>query len=275
MARKVFDDTHISAIADRIRFNLDSTDTYTTAQMPYEIDRACTINFTRGQTVGREEGHEAGYTEGYNSGKSDGYSEGQTAEYDKFWDKLQQKGRRTGYRYTFYDWQWDDTIFNPKYPFICSAVSTDMFRYNSITDTKVPITFSHANSQYVFANNAYLKRIAYLEVTENVNFVNWFAGCTALEEVNMGGVIGKSIDFSPTALNIESALTILPILKDYSASLGTNAEYICEIKFPTSLWTELDRYNPPNTVISGVNYADYPTWYEYLYSIGWKPNYTV
>ena len=227
MARKVFDDTHIAAIADRIRFNLDSTDTYTTAQMPYEIDRACSKNKVEGQKIGYNEGHEAGYTEGYNSGKSEGYNEGneagyqigledgitqgQTAEYNKFWDKLQQTGRRTGYRYTFYDWQWSDTIFNPKYPFICSAVSTEMFRYSSITDTKVPITFSHANSQYVFANNSYLKTIRELNVASSVNFVGWFAGCTSLANITFGGgsVIGQSIDFSACPLTRESVESIV------------------------------------------------------------------
>lgn len=216
MARKVFDDTPISAIADRIRFNLDSTDTYTTAQMPQGVDRACSVNFVRGQAMGYTEGHEAGYAEGYDAGKSEGYLQGQTAEREKLWNKLQQNGRRTGYRYAFYDWYWDDSIFEPLYPFTCSAVSTEMFRYSSITDTKVPITVTHANSQYVFANNAYLRTIRELNVTASTNFLGWFAGCTSLANVTFGegSVIGQNIDFSACPLTRESIASIL-------AHLGT------------------------------------------------------
>ncbi len=216
MARKVFDDTHISAIADRIRFNLGSTDTYTTAQMPKGVDRACTKSFEIGQLAGYENGFDTGYESGRQIGLDEGILQGQKAEYDKFWDKLQQNGRRTGYRYTFYDWQWSDTIFNPKYPFTCSAVSTDMFRYSSITDTKVAITFSHASSAYVFANNSFLKTIRELNVTASVTFVGWFAGCTALENVTFGesSVIGQDIDFSACPLTAESAENI-------AAHLGT------------------------------------------------------
>lgn len=177
--------------------------------------------------MGYTEGHEAGYTEGYDAGKSEGYNEGQeagyqsglndgiaqgqTAEHDKLWNKLQQNGRRTGYRYAFYDWYWDDSIFEPLYPFTCSAVSTEMFRYSSITDTKVPITVTHANSQYVFANNAYLRTIRELNVIASTNFLGWFAGDTSLANVTFGegSVIGQNIDFSACPLTRESVASIL------------------------------------------------------------------
>jgi hypothetical protein len=232
MARKVFDDTHISASADTIRNYLNTTDKYTTSQMPQAIlqvyyqgdSDGYTRGFNEGEKYGNESGYETGlrdgriegYNEGYTEGKNVGYTEGQTAEYNKFWDKLQRQGRRTEYRYAFYSWYWNNTIYVPKYPIICPGVSTDMMRYSEISDTVVPITVTHANSQYLFANNTYLKTIRELNVTASVNFVGWFAGCTALENITFGegSVIGQNIDFSACPLTRESVANIV-------AHLGT------------------------------------------------------
>ncbi len=220
MARKVFNDIHIHSIADRIRFNIGTNDKYTTAQMPQEIDRACAINWTRGQRSGIEQGREEGYQEGYIVGQADGLQAGIKSQYDKFWDKFQRLGGRADYRNAFYDWYWNNTIYEPKYPIICTGVSSEMMRYSEISDTLVPITFTHANSQYVFANNSYLKRIVYLEVTENVTFIGWFASCPELEEVNMSGVIGQNIDFSVcTKLKHESIIAIFSCLKQLSSGV--------------------------------------------------------
>ena len=212
MARKVFDDTHISAIADMIRFHLDSTDTYTTSEMPDAIDRV----YNTALEFGQQNGHEKGYEEGYEIGKDVGETEGTTAERDRFWDKFQQGGRRTNYRYAFYNWHWNNTIYQPKYPLVCTEVATDMMRYSEITNTLVPITIKHTNSQYCFANNTHLTTIPELNVEANVQFIGWFAGCTALANITFGegSVIGQNIDFSACPLTAESVANI-------AAHLGT------------------------------------------------------
>jgi hypothetical protein len=202
MARKVFDDTHISASADRIRLHLGSTDRYTTSEMPNAIDKIYSTAYNSGESYG----HEKGYEEGYGRGKD----EGEQAEHDRFWEKYQQNGRRTSYRNAFYDRHWNNTIYQPKYPITCSAVSTDMMRYSEITDTLVPITVTHTNSQYCFANNTRLTTIRELNVNANVQFIGWFAGCTALANITFGegSVIGQNIDFSSCPLTTESLINI-------------------------------------------------------------------
>jgi hypothetical protein len=212
MARKVFDDTHISASANRIRYYLSTTDTYTTSEMPKAIDKVYSTAYNAGETYGREKGYE----EGYEFGKDAGMTEGEQAERDKFWEKFQQRGLRTNYRYAFYNWHWNNTIYQPKYPITCSAVSSEMMRYSEISDTVVPITITHTNSQYCFANNTKLTTIVELNVNADVQFIGWFAGCTALANITFGegSVIGQSIDFSACPLTMESVANI-------AAHLGT------------------------------------------------------
>lgn len=151
------------------------------------------------------------------------YEAGQYSEEKRFWEIFQNGGRRTEYRNAFYSWLWKDSIYNPLYPIMCSSNSSEMFRYNSsITDTKVDINFSYANSNYVFANATSLKTIKKLIVVDTVNFTNWFAGCTALENITFEGVIGQNIDFSPcTLLTYESLMSIITHLKDFSGTSTT------------------------------------------------------
>lgn len=143
------------------------------------------------------------------------YEQGKNDEIKRFWDIFQNYGRRTEYRNAFFGWLWKDSIYNPIYTIICSSNSSEMFRYNSsITDTKVDIDFSYANSSYVFANTTSLKTIRKLKVTENVTYTGWFASCPALENIVIEGVIGNNIDFSScTLLTHDSLMSIINALK--------------------------------------------------------------
>lgn len=178
--------------------------------------------YTEGKSKGYGEGYDVGHAEGYTRGHEDGWSSGLTAGEETarktFWDKFQNNGRRNGYRFAFYDWYWSDVNYNPVYAIVCSAVSTDMMRYAQITDTKVDINFTHVGSSAVFANNSYLKTIRKLIVTENVTFSNWFAQCTALENVTFEGTIGQNIDFSACPLTKSSLLNIIEHLGKVSTT---------------------------------------------------------
>jgi hypothetical protein len=165
--------------------------------------------------------------------------------YDEFWDKLQQGGRRTGYRNTFYDWQWDNSIYNPKYPIVCSGNSLDMMRYSSITDTIVDITFTNVGSSYVFANNVNLKTIRKLIITDKVTFVGWFTDCTALENIVIEGTIGQNgfdIHWS-TLLSADSLKSIITALSTtttgLTVTLPTTAQANYEAKYGTGSWSVL------------------------------------
>jgi hypothetical protein len=172
--------------------------------------------YNKGYETGHNEGYIHGVSDGYNDGTIAGLQAGKEEEYNKFWNKFQQNGLRTSYRYAFYNWHWNNTIYQPKYPLVCTEASTDMMRYSEITDTIVPITIKHTNSQYCFANNTRLTTIRELNVTSSVQFIGWFAGCTALANITFGegSVIGQSIDFSACPLTAESVANI-------AAHLGT------------------------------------------------------
>ena len=142
------------------------------------------------------------------------YESGKQEEQQTFWEVYQRGGRRNQYRNAFYDACWTDENYNPKYPIICSTISSSAFEYCGITDTKVDINFSHTSSTNVFRNCAALKIIRKLIVTENVGFTNWFIGCSALLEINFDGVIGQNLDLSDSSkFNLTGVSSISSHLK--------------------------------------------------------------
>ena len=209
-----------------------------TAPPAIDYDGAYNKGYTEGANDGYELGHEEGFDEGYGEGYdygfneayvygvSDGWAEayptGQKDEQERFWEVFQNSGRRTEYRNAFYSWLWKDSIYNPIYTIVCKSNSNEMFRYNtSITDTKVDIDFSFANSQYVFAGATALKTIRKIITYENVNYTGWFSSCSSLESITFDGTIGQNIDFTACPLNKASLLNIIEHLKDYSGTSTT------------------------------------------------------
>lgn len=192
------------------------------------------------------------------------YEAGKQEERETFWETYQRGGRRNQYRYAFYDALWTDVTYNPIYPIVCVAVSNDVYSYCGITDTKVDIDFSHASSSYVFRNCASLKTIKKLIVTENVAFTNWFINDTALENIVIEGVIGKSIDLKYSPLTVESMKSVISCLKNYA---GTSNEGVYEVSFSSGCWEALES--------SGTPYDDEltndtdMTWKEYVINLGW------
>ena len=83
MAKKVYEEEKIRAIADTIREKTGGSTTYTTEDMP------------------------SGVAEVYNAGKQ--------AEYDAFWDAYQRNGQRTNYSGAFSGDGWNVDTFKPKY----------------------------------------------------------------------------------------------------------------------------------------------------------------
>lgn len=187
-----------------------------TKKQNLDLKAPTTADIKAAYNSGKAEGFNDGFVDGYAKGSGDGWSDGMIAAERALWDTLQNKGARKNYRYAFYNHFWINDIFNPAYPITCSEVSSEAFRYSGITDTKVDIIFTHTSSNYVFANCASLKTIKSLSVTEGVTFVGWFAGCSALENITISGVIGQNIDFSPcTLLSYASLKSIKDHLKDY------------------------------------------------------------
>lgn len=154
---------------------------------------------------------------------------GMQAEYDKFWDKFQNFGNRTNYRYAFYSVNsaaWDDTSYNPKYPIICdtnSSSADSMFYGAMITDTKVDIDISNASGSYTFINCSNLKTIRKLTVSEKTKFNRWFEGCTALENIVFEGLIANDINLQwSTKLTWDSFLSVYDCAYNGAGMTGNN-----------------------------------------------------
>ena len=91
MAKKVYEENNIAAIANKIREKTGGESTYKTSEMPSGIDEV--------------------YNTGFEAGKADG----KKSEYDAFWDVYQDYGNRQHYSHAFAGKGWKKQNFKPKY----------------------------------------------------------------------------------------------------------------------------------------------------------------
>ncbi|MBD8948202.1 MAG: hypothetical protein EGR97_12935 [Clostridiales bacterium] len=143
------------------------------------------------------------------------FDAGKKSEYDTFWDSYQENGNKISYRLAFFGSGWNDTTFRPKYPMKMYKGQQQMqaFYYFRGTHIDVDIDFRAVGNAQVFQSASLLKTISKLIVTDEVTYTNWFAGCTALEDITIEGTIGNDISFSDCALltkgSIESIIDAL------------------------------------------------------------------
>ncbi len=143
------------------------------------------------------------------------FDAGKKSEYDTFWDSYQENGNKVAYRLAFFGSGWNDTTFRPKYPMKMYKGQQQMqaFYYFRGTHIDVDIDFRAVGNAQVFQSASLLKTISKLIVTDEVTYTNWFAGCTALEDITIEGTIGNDISFSDCALltkgSIESIIDAL------------------------------------------------------------------
>jgi hypothetical protein len=203
-----------------------------------------------------------------------GFQEGQQAEYDRFWDEFQENGERASYTYAFYGSNgWTDETYNPKYE-IAPLTCNQMFNANTkITDTKVTINLTGANANItsLFANCSNLVTIRKLIVKESNKLSGSFGNCKALKNIVFEGTIGRDINLQWCPLTVESMLSIVNHLKDY-----TNTEYsgTYMLTLSADCWNRLEAYYAENQfdfAVGGSGFADiYPTMKEYIqYALGW------
>ena len=79
-----------------------------------------------------DKGYQTGYGESYDKGFDKGFIDGKQAEYDKFWDIVQENGKRENYQSVFCQNAWKDEMFYPKYDFVPTRANA-MFQYSSLT----------------------------------------------------------------------------------------------------------------------------------------------
>ena len=214
--------------------------------------------YDKGFYDGYHNGLENGLEEGYNNGYTKGEIDGRQAEYDEFWDSFQRNGTRPNYYYAFYYWR--DEVYNPKYSIVPTSASAT-YQNSEIVDTKVDIDLrncTNAVGQF-FNNSVKLQTVKKLIVAENTSYSGWFTGCSKLVNLTIEGVIGNSINISPSPLTAESAISVINALKDYS---GTSNEFTKTVTFSSTTKANLNALG--NTAPEGV------TWLEYVYSKGWN-----
>lgn len=211
--------------------------------------------------------------------------------YDFFWDNFQNSGNRTHYEYGFYTSIWTDDIFKPKYD-ISPTNAAHIFRATKIKDVRpetvgVNIDFSKAtttqgafngaftkyvgivdlssitgsNAAQMFGYNYYTESIEKLIVHENMLFTSFFQNSNAFKNIIIEGVIGSSFSISSSAmLTLESAISIITHLKDYSTDTTNAYKHTVSFSSKTIALLEADGNASPNGT----------TWLEYIAELGWN-----
>ena len=277
MAKKIYEEENIRAIAEKIREKTGEGTTYKVSEMPDGIERV----YNEGKSQGT-----GGYDEGYKAG--------QKSEYDRFWDNFQQNGKRQRYYRAFSDDSWTNETFKPKYDlvnmsnceylFYSSKISgdfveilnnlgirVDISNFSVVTQVyrntlftrlgEINVSKVTGSLNYFIDSNKYLETIDKLIISEKgtTTFINTFTGNTALKNITIEGVIGNDINFKDcTLLTHESLMSIINALKDFADSKTVtyhNGEYgsysISETSFdPKGVeWTVTDAVLNGTTLI--------------------------
>ncbi|MBO5210462.1 MAG: hypothetical protein J6B22_03755 [Clostridia bacterium] len=232
MAKKVYEESKIQAIADAIREKTGGDTTYTTAEMP--------------------------------DGVGEVYEAGRDAEWNLMWDAIQRNGKKSDYGFVFmnYKSEW----FYPKYDIVLGggdSVAGELFGmsafrgFNSggsadfdlsarfeecgvtldtskckilqyfmhtINVKRVPtIDFSSCVNSYMamyYTKIQIIDKLIFSETTvTNANMFQYNNNLTTISAVE--GVIAKNINFQHSPLDVPSINRIIACLKDYSSTGGT------------------------------------------------------
>lgn len=207
MAKKVYEESKIAAIAARIREKAGGDVRYTTADMPGGVDLV----------------NEAG----------------KQAERSRLWGEFQDYGGERSYYYAFTYNRFTDSTYNPQYDIVCQSDATTSSQYlfyntTKITDTKVPIFLNGRNAGYAFYGCNGLIRIPKIAVHEALTYNNTFTGCLNLEELGVEGVVGQDISFKDCVkLNKPSISNVMTVLSDTTTGKTlTLSQAAVEAAFP-------------------------------------------
>lgn len=252
MAKKVYEESNILAIADKIREKTGGDSTYKTSEMSSAIEEV--------------------------------YETGQQSEYDRFWDNYQDNGNRFKYEYAFSGAGWTSETFKPKYDIsptstycmfagscignLISALekagvildtskdtSTSYFMQNSkITHLPTYDARSRPNIDYFIYNN---KELEYIEKiilkddgSQKFNKYSFYEN-EKLKEIRFEGVIGNDISISSSPLlTHDSLMSVINALKDFSGSPLTIDSNISSDNVSTS-------YFPTKIIVDSNSSTDY------------------
>lgn len=177
------------------------------------------------------------------------FEAGKKTQYDAFWDRYQENGNRTDYRYAFSGIGWTDETFKPKYPIkpVGDAGAESTFYASQMTHfpdglldfSKVTLAYMTfrlsklvtapaldisnciRGTSWLFGQCGDLKEIKTITVSEKVTFANFAYACPALETITFAGTIGQNLSFqwSPL-LSQDSVQSIIDALKDLTGTVS-------------------------------------------------------
>ena len=171
--------------------------------------------------------------------------------YDTFWDVKQNNGEPMDCSYAYYGAGWNDANFNPKHNFRPTGLGY-AFAYSQITDIAgrleslgktfdtsnmtggIPYVLNNsysktfptincinlANLNDVFRYAKQLRTASFENVKATQQWINAFASCGELVDLNIEGVIGQSVNFDCGKLSKSSILNIFAVLSTTASGMS-------------------------------------------------------
>ena len=238
MANKLYEETHIQAIANAIR-EKTGTDT------KYDVSEMAT-------------------------GVNEVYEAGEKSEYDAFWNSYQNNGGKMiwgGYAFAY--GFWNDSNFFPKYDIITGGGASIAYFYGcKVTNLReridgrgLKLVIFEGNWLSQFFRDAVTTEVPEMDTSKSKYFTEMFRNCPnlvtipkinvslatnvndmffddiALQNITFEGEIPLSLSFAQSPLTVASLKSVITHLKDYS---GTDKEYTYTITFKATAFAELE-----------------------------------
>lgn len=218
------------------------------------------------------------------------YEAGKQAEWSDFWDGFQANGERTDYSGSPFR-KWTNAMFKPKYDMRPVGSAATMFGNTKFTDiaellekagvvldtsqatslaeftsyytsvTRLPeISTIGCNSLSAFMyNSPYIHTIDKLILRDDGSQIfnaNTFKPAS-FRNIVIEGVIGNDLPMPNPQWTVESAISFLTHLKDFS---GTDEEYTRTITMNASVWELLDQDTTAPNGVTWKEYVDQKCW---------------
>lgn len=187
-----------------------------------------------------------GMAAGVNEVYEKGIEQGKQAENEAFWNVITDNRKRTDYPYAFS--RWGVEYVRPPFKIAPTGNANHMFRAcgslkviekqfldlsqstggvaafsNGCANLEIieDINFRGTGNDYYYQSFSYCSKLHTIErlpIEETVKPTQTFLRCYLLQNITIDGVIGRSIDFSYSPLTLESMLSVITHLKDYSGT---------------------------------------------------------
>ena len=216
------------------------------------------------------------------------YEAGKQAENKAFWDVITDNGKRTIYSYAFA--RWVTEYVRPPIKIVPTGEVNHMFRAcgslkaiekqyfdlskmtgdlaafcNTCSNLEIieDINFRGEKGNNYYQSFSYCSKLHTIErlpFEETITTDSAFARCEKLQNITIDGVIGRNISFSYCPLTVESMLSVITHLKDYSET--TNAgKYTLTLK---------DTCKTLMAEQGAIEELDGKTYDQYITDIGWN-----